>query len=136
MTTNGFKLWCVKRAPIKNLLVLLARMQRKAALWITGTFKSSPSHGVEAIAGLIPLNLHLKKLAERSSLRIASLPTLSLCCLGATLRVLCPIRYPWPHSQKPKEEVSSAPLPTQTLRSIPSRNALTLFIKKANQVIV
>ena len=50
----------------QKLLVSLARMQRKAALWITDAFESSPSHGVEAIAGLIPLNLHLKKLAERS----------------------------------------------------------------------
>jgi len=50
----------------QKLLASLARMQRKAALRITDAFESSPSHGVEAIAGLIPLNLHLKKLAERS----------------------------------------------------------------------
>jgi len=31
-------------------------------------------HGVEAIAGLIPPNLYLKKLAEKSNIRISTLP--------------------------------------------------------------
>ena len=43
-------------------------MQRRAALWIVGAFKISPSLGVEAIAGLIPINLHLQKLSSRSQL--------------------------------------------------------------------
>ena len=37
-------------------------MQQRAALWITGAFQISPSLGVEAIAGLVPIHLHLKKL--------------------------------------------------------------------------
>jgi len=37
-------------------------MQHRAALWITGAFRTSPTEGIEAIAGLMPINLHLKKL--------------------------------------------------------------------------
>ena len=37
-------------------------MQQRAALWITGTFRTSPTEGIEAIAGLIPIILHLCKL--------------------------------------------------------------------------
>jgi len=49
-------------------------MQRRVALWIVSTFKMSPLLGVEAIAGLIPINLHLQKLGGRSQLRVHSLP--------------------------------------------------------------
>ena len=40
-------------------------MQRRAAIWILGAFKTSLSDGIEAIAGIIPLKFHLKKLASR-----------------------------------------------------------------------
>ena len=45
-------------------------MQRKAALWILGAFRTSLT---EALAGLIPIYLHLKKLVKRSCLRAAML---------------------------------------------------------------
>jgi len=48
-------------------------MQRKAALWITAAFRTSPTGGTEALAGLIPVHLHLRKLADRANLRIATL---------------------------------------------------------------
>ncbi|CAA7270639.1 unnamed protein product [Cyclocybe aegerita] len=51
----------------------LKRMQRKAALWITGAFRTSPTGGLEALAGLIPVHLMLKKLATRAVYRIATL---------------------------------------------------------------
>jgi len=38
-------------------------MQRRAAIWILGTFCTSPSFGVEAITELILINLHLCKLS-------------------------------------------------------------------------
>src|SRR5215471_13810262 len=41
-------------------------MQWQAAIWITGVFCTSPTGGVEALAGLIPVHLHLKKLGERA----------------------------------------------------------------------
>ena len=71
----GFQLWFFKNAPTKYHLHKLGKLQRRAALWITGAFKSSPSTGVEGIAGLIPINLHLRKLAERSHLRYSAIPT-------------------------------------------------------------
>jgi len=44
------------------------------AIWILGAFKTSPSYGIGAIAGLIPIHLHLQKLSRRSQLRAYSLP--------------------------------------------------------------
>jgi len=43
-------------------------MQRKAALWILGAFHTSPTGGIKALAGLIPIHLHLKKLAKQAIL--------------------------------------------------------------------
>ena len=43
---------------------LLAAIQRKAALWILGTFRTLPTGELEALAGLIPIQLHLKKLVK------------------------------------------------------------------------
>jgi len=48
-------------------------MQCNAALWITGAFCTSPTGGTEALAGLIPVYLHLRKLADGANLRIATL---------------------------------------------------------------
>jgi len=49
-------------------------MQRRAALWILGAFQTSPSIDIEAIAGLIPINLLLQKLSRRLQLCTQSLP--------------------------------------------------------------
>ena len=49
-------------------------MQYRAAIWIVGAFCTLPMDGIEAIAGLIPIHLHLKKLYDRSLLRGFSLP--------------------------------------------------------------
>jgi len=35
-------------------------MQRRVAIWILGAFKTSLHEGIEAIAGLIPIKLHLQ----------------------------------------------------------------------------
>ena len=48
-------------------------MQCKAALWILGAFRTSPTGGIEALTGLIPIHLHLKKLVKQSCLRAAIL---------------------------------------------------------------
>jgi len=47
-------------------LKALGKMQRRAAIWILGVFKTSPSYSIEAITGLIPIKLHLQKLGGRS----------------------------------------------------------------------
>jgi len=60
-----FQLWFFKGTPIVKNITELKKMQRRAALWITGAFRTSPSEGIEAIADLIPIILHLHKLNGR-----------------------------------------------------------------------
>ena len=43
-------------------------MQRRATIWILEAFKTSPSEGIEAIAGIIPMKFHLQKIAKRSQI--------------------------------------------------------------------
>jgi len=47
---------------------ILGKMQRRAAIWILGAFKTSSTEGIKAIAGIIPIKFHLQKLARRSQL--------------------------------------------------------------------
>ena len=47
----------------------LNKMQRRAAIWMLGTFKTSPLEGLEVLAGLIPVKSHLQKIAKRSQIR-------------------------------------------------------------------
>jgi len=70
----GFQLWLYKRALMAYHLKALGKVQRRAAIWILGAFKMSPSFGIKAIAGLIPINLHLQKLGGRSQLHTCKLP--------------------------------------------------------------
>ena len=70
----GFQLWFYNKAPLSYHMKILGKMQRRAATWILGAFKTSPSEGIEAIAGLIPIKYHLQKLVGRSQLRLAALP--------------------------------------------------------------
>ena len=71
----GFQLWFFKGIPIVKNITELKKMQQRAALWITDTFWTSPSEGIEAIAGLIPITLHLCKLNGRHHLCYASIPS-------------------------------------------------------------
>ena len=43
---------------MEGILQNLTSMQRRAATWITGAFRTSPTGGVQALAGLIPIHLH------------------------------------------------------------------------------
>jgi len=63
-----FNLWFFKGAPIVKNINELKKMQQRAALWITGAFRTSPSKGIEAIVGLIPITLYLRKLNGRHHL--------------------------------------------------------------------
>ena len=47
---------------------VLNKMQRRAAVWILGVFKTSLLEGIEALAGLIPVKSHLQKIAKRSQI--------------------------------------------------------------------
>jgi len=55
----GFQLWFYNKAPISYHMKILNKMQRRAAIWILGAFKTSPSEGIEAIASIIPIRFHL-----------------------------------------------------------------------------
>ena len=55
-------------------------MQRRAAIQILGTFKTSPTFGIEAIVDLIPINLYLQKLSGRLQLWAHSLPPSHIIC--------------------------------------------------------
>jgi hypothetical protein len=51
----------------------LSKMQQRAALWIIGAFRTSPTGGCEVIAGLILIHLHIRRLADQSSFRANTL---------------------------------------------------------------
>ena len=70
----GFQLWFYNWALMAYHMKILNKMQRWATIWILGAFKTSPLLGVEAIAGLIPIKLHLQKLGDRFQLRAYKLP--------------------------------------------------------------
>jgi len=53
---------------------ILNKMQRRAAIWILGAFKTSPMEGIKALAGLIPIRFHLQKITKRSLIRPFKLP--------------------------------------------------------------
>ena len=61
----SFQLWFYNKAPISYHMKILNKMQRRAAIWILGAFKTLPSMGIEAIAGIIPIKFHLQKIARR-----------------------------------------------------------------------
>jgi len=58
----------------------LGKMQRRVAIWILGAFKTFLSYGIEAIAGLVSIKLHLQKLGGKSQLRAHKLPPNHLVC--------------------------------------------------------
>ena len=70
----GFQLWFYNKAPLSYPMKILRKMQRRAAIWILGAFKMSPTEELETIVGLISIKLHLHKLASRSQLHSAALP--------------------------------------------------------------
>ena len=62
----GFQLWFYNKAPLSYHFKILNKMQRRAAIWILGAFKTSPLEDIEALAGLIPIKFHLQKITRRS----------------------------------------------------------------------
>ena len=69
-----FQLWFYNHAPLSYYLKILGKMQRRAAIWILGAFKTSPMLSIEVIMRLIPIKLHLQKLGGRLQLQVHSLP--------------------------------------------------------------
>ena len=64
----SFQFWFYNKAPLSYHMKILDKMQRRATIWILEAFKTSPTEGIEAIAGIIPIKLHLQKLARRSQI--------------------------------------------------------------------
>ena len=52
---------------------ILNKIQRRAVIWILGAFKTSPSMGIKAISGIIPIKFHLRKIARRSEIHLFKL---------------------------------------------------------------
>jgi len=55
----SFQLWFYNKAPLLYHMKILGKIQRRAAIWILGAFKTSPLEGIEAIVGIIPIKFHL-----------------------------------------------------------------------------
>ena len=68
------QLWFDNKAPISYHMKILNKMQRRAAIWILGAFKTSPLEGMEALVGIIPIRFHLHKIAKRSQICPFKLP--------------------------------------------------------------
>jgi len=64
----GFQLWFYNKALLSYHMKILGKMQRRAAIWILGASKTSPTKGIKAIAGIIPIKFHLQKLTRRSQI--------------------------------------------------------------------
>jgi hypothetical protein len=64
IATYGHRLWYYEGAKNVGALKALTTMQCKAACWITGVFCMSLTGGVECLAGLPPIRLHLQKLSQ------------------------------------------------------------------------
>jgi len=71
----GFQLWFYNKAPLLYHFKILNKMQRRATIWILGAFRTSPLEGIKALMGLIPIKLHLQKIARRSLIYSFKLPT-------------------------------------------------------------
>ena len=70
----GFQLWFYNKAPTSYHMKILNKIQRRAAIWILGAFKTSLLEGIEAIAGVIPIRFHLQKITKRSQICLFKLP--------------------------------------------------------------
>ena len=53
---------------------ILNKMQRRAATWILGAFKTSPLEGIEVLAGLMLIRFHLQKISKRLLIHFLKLP--------------------------------------------------------------
>ena len=71
ITLYGFQLWFHNQAPITYYF---RKDTEKSGNMDLRDFKTSPLYSIKAIAGLIPIKLHLQKLGRRSQLQAHKLP--------------------------------------------------------------
>jgi hypothetical protein len=62
IATYGFCLWYFGSSKTKHTIKTLINMQQQAVIWIIGAFCTSPTRGMEALAGLLLVDRTLKKL--------------------------------------------------------------------------
>ncbi|KAJ3550436.1 hypothetical protein NM688_g5079 [Phlebia brevispora] len=75
LMTYGAALWWDPKWHRQEWIVKsLQKAQNRAAIWITGAFRTSPIRAVEMIAGLVPVRHNVNKLMKRASLRARTLP--------------------------------------------------------------
>jgi hypothetical protein len=90
--TYGLRLWYFRGAHVQGSIKAVTQIQSAAARWITGCFRTTPIGGLLALAGLLPMNILLKHLAEKGALRASLLapshPLRSI--LGESLRGTVP----------------------------------------------
>jgi len=55
-------------------------MQRRAVIWILDAFQTLSSFGIEAIAGLVSIQIYPQKLSERAQLRAYAFPHNHILC--------------------------------------------------------
>jgi len=73
VATYGLHLWYLQGGCLKGVTKQLATVQCLVVLWIMGCFKTSPVSGMEALAGLLPMHILLKRLVECSCAHTATL---------------------------------------------------------------
>jgi ribonuclease HI len=71
MLTHGSVIWWEKSQQVTSIKKL-SSLQRIASLVITGSFRSTPSASLEMLLGLTPLHIHIKSVARKVAIRLAS----------------------------------------------------------------
>ncbi|TFY70206.1 hypothetical protein EVG20_g2792 [Dentipellis fragilis] len=109
LLTYGMRLWFNPHKAQTTLLKPFRTAQAAAAKWILGTFRTSPHGGMDVLAGLLPIRLHLRKLYKRSHLRVALLPSSHI--------LKCALPPPNPDFPHAPTSFTYSPI----LRSLPTR---------------
>jgi len=79
----GIQLWYFNGACLKGTMKELTKIQRQAAIWILGAFKSTPMEAVESLAGLILIHLQIRKLVYHNHVHMHTLADSYITCLMA-----------------------------------------------------
>ncbi|KAL7283508.1 hypothetical protein ACG7TL_002941 [Trametes sanguinea] len=110
LLTYGAQVW-FKSKGVKTLMKPLLAAQNRALRWITGAFRTTPIGAMQTMAGIMPLQLHCRKLQERYGLRVHTLPRPH------------PLRALFPHIFKPSRY---APPVRFTLENVPPTAAIPM----------
>ena len=81
------KLWIVGEELLitrfKGTMKELTKVQCRAATWILGAFKTTPTGAAESLAGLIPIDLQIQKLIYRNHICMHTLADSHITCMVA-----------------------------------------------------